>query len=117
MVDFLRHPNITLIEADSICFKVGQEKYAYTQDAESYLTLTTTNHNSQLSRQQKRDYCIRSIAEIMRDETLLSQHPSIAPYKNALVKAEIDISDDTALFQAIMSFVRSNGYKALFKLN
>jgi len=116
LINFLKSPDVELIETDSICLRVGLDNYKLESNLETYMWLATTNHSSQFSQIQKKNACLSVIQKIISNEDLISSYPYLNSYKNALIQAEIDVNNKDVAVNALAQLIRWNWFKALFKI-
>jgi len=117
ILKFVVDSRVELVETDSICLKVAWDNYKTTGDLDWYIVLAGVNHNSEYTQAQKRQTCLTAISQIIRNDALLPQYPYLIRYKNALTNAWIDISNENEAISGLSQLVRSNWFKALFKIN
>ncbi len=117
LLSIFTHPKITLVETDSICLKIALSSYSIDWNEETYLALAGVNYNWKYTSVQKRELCVKTIMEILRDDSKLASFLELRAYKTAIMNAEIDINDDRALATAIVKLMQWNWYKALFRLD
>ena len=117
LLEFTAYEKLELIETDSVCLKTAYETYKIDWNLEKYVLMSWVNYNWEYTSAQKRELCVVTIMEILRDKELLSNYPHLQIFQTAISQAEINFDNDTDLASAIVKLLRWNGYKALFKIN
>lgn len=115
MLRFSLHPNIELIETDSICLRYALDRYKQEKNISNYLLLAGVNYQGKYTVADKKQSCLSEILKTISNNEDLWEYSYLAPYKNALDTAGVKAQDTKNAIWVIGRRI-PNGFKVLFKI-
>ena len=102
---------VELIETDSICLRLWLEHYRVNQDKNTFMKIAGVNFGTKEEKVEKRELCLREFTQAVQ----VWEIDFILPYRQQLVKWEVDLEDFMTIAQALVRYLHP-WWKALFKI-
>ena len=119
---FATHPDVQLVETDSVCVKLALDEYNRDKDIEKYLQIAGINYGNWQEKGKKKMLCLSQIYELIKNEKINKENYSyllrIQEYLFQTLKNAQDTGQeiDSTLTTQTLNRVVNHGYKALFEI-